>query len=508
MKIADSKDKQLWLSTGPVEVRGSYIMSSKASLFVEGLSFESSKIKVVGRKLSGNGKFSIVVKSAEGSILFKKDLSFTKKTWSEYSVEFSSSVKNGTVEILRANDSFGRVEIARVIVNDSKAVELPAKNEQKDKSMVFDDYLKLLESTASKRKVAVIIPYSIYGGAEVYLKNIFENTKDFFSVDFLYMHKNDLEFKLSNKSVNHKLIKNSNRLSVTLKNNNYDCIVFYNSISIYNALLKLKKGGSINSSLIEVYHSDFQWPDALSRVRERRYVRKIIRISDSLANDIEGVSAEDKITVKVGIDTDKFVKNKNKNMRAKLKIPSKKFVFGTVARLSPEKDIHYLLSLAKHVSDANFVIIGSGPQAGKLRLFAKENKIDNVFFLGKKDDIQDYLNIFDGFLLTSKIEGTPISIIEAMSCGIPVFSTDVGEIRSNFGHLKDVRFLTRTLKEDASILINASREPKHSQELRDYILANHDKNNTSREFFANLLSTRWNFEKKDENSMLLVGDYL
>jgi len=52
----------------------------------------------------------------------------------------------------------------------------------------------------------------------------------------------------------------------------------------------------------------------------------------------------------------------------------------------------------------------------------------NAFYLGEKDNVGDYLNCADAFMLASHYEGNPISILEAFACGVPAVCTAVGGI--------------------------------------------------------------------------------
>lgn len=55
-------------------------------------------------------------------------------------------------------------------------------------------------------------------------------------------------------------------------------------------------------------------------------------------------------------------------------------------------------------------------------------KPENVFLLGLKNNVADYMNCADCFCMSSKVEGMPISVIEAFSQGLPVLSTPAGGV--------------------------------------------------------------------------------
>lgn len=101
-----------------------------------------------------------------------------------------------------------------------------------------------------------------------------------------------------------------------------------------------------------------------------------------------------------------------------------------VGRLEPEK--HPCLALrafAKAPSDACLIVVGTGSENAYLTQLAKELGVsDRVFFEGEKESAP-YYALADLVLVTSRYEGYGLVIIEALSRGVPVISTDVGIAR-------------------------------------------------------------------------------
>lgn len=108
-----------------------------------------------------------------------------------------------------------------------------------------------------------------------------------------------------------------------------------------------------------------------------------------------------------------------------------------VGRLSYQKNIPLLLDVFSEpsVNDAKLLIIGNGPteiidQINKAKLKTK----GGIIYLGPKDNIADYMNNADALILTSRHEGLPIVILEALSLGLPVISTPVGGVPDVIRH--------------------------------------------------------------------------
>lgn len=109
-------------------------------------------------------------------------------------------------------------------------------------------------------------------------------------------------------------------------------------------------------------------------------------------------------------------------------------VIGTVAALRAEKNLGRLLRAFQLIADdtvAHLVIVGDGPMREELQALAKDMGLSaRVRFTGHTDKAQDFYRDFDIFALSSDTEQMPLSVLEAMASGLPVVSTDVGDVRA------------------------------------------------------------------------------
>lgn len=106
-------------------------------------------------------------------------------------------------------------------------------------------------------------------------------------------------------------------------------------------------------------------------------------------------------------------------------------VFIHIARCFPQKNQQLLIDVFNKLNDEGvdytLLVIGNGFFEEKNRILV-DNACDKIHFLGEKNNIGDYLLCANAFCLTSVYEGLPISLIEAMSCGVPSICTPVGGI--------------------------------------------------------------------------------
>lgn len=134
-----------------------------------------------------------------------------------------------------------------------------------------------------------------------------------------------------------------------------------------------------------------------------------------------------------GYDIQNFKQDIKKNyIRKKFKIKKKTFLMGLVARYDRTKDHENLLNALSLVKKKNikFFCILIGQNIKNKILHKQINKLglnSSVKLIGKSKDIYTYLRELDIHLLSSKTEGFPNVVAEAMACGTPCIVTDVGD---------------------------------------------------------------------------------
>lgn len=97
----------------------------------------------------------------------------------------------------------------------------------------------------------------------------------------------------------------------------------------------------------------------------------------------------------------------------------------SVCRFVTQKNINEILKIAHRLPLYKFIIIGEGPLWENISNEKKQLNLENVQLLGLKKNVFKYLKESDLYLSTSLYEGLPISIIEAMSVGLPIIASNV-----------------------------------------------------------------------------------
>ena len=182
------------------------------------------------------------------------------------------------------------------------------------------------------------------------------------------------------------------------------------------------------------------WPDGVGKLN-----RLLTGITDSFIGVAEShgkylIENEkfpcDKVEViRNGIDTTRFVPNRDARVRIRnsLGIPESSKVVGIVAALRPEKNHALFIELAhrlrNHFTKPHFLIIGDGSERPGIEASIAELGLGNqVHMLGSRHDTPDLLASMDAFMLTSHNEASPVSILEALSCEVPVVASLVGSV--------------------------------------------------------------------------------
>jgi len=170
----------------------------------------------------------------------------------------------------------------------------------------------------------------------------------------------------------------------------------------------------------------------------RRCAQTVITPSRHCADDLHrrgGVPRDRLRVIGLGIKPAPVVdKSRVSQTRSELLGKDGKTLVVVVARATYQKGldilVHVVARALQRRNDVRFVVAGEGPLLDSIRALAREQKVDaHMHFLGHIASPYTLLYAADLFLLTSRWEALPISIVEAMRAGLPVVAADVGGVR-------------------------------------------------------------------------------
>jgi glycosyltransferase involved in cell wall biosynthesis len=164
-----------------------------------------------------------------------------------------------------------------------------------------------------------------------------------------------------------------------------------------------------------------------------RHVNKILTVSDDDKEYLKKYYKIDSEVIYNGIDYEPILKiiNPREELRQKLLLPLDKQIFLTVARFDFPKGYDILIEAIKLLKDDNqvenklFVFVGGGELFKPMqKLVAKYGLTNNILFFGRRTNVYEIMKASDCFILPSRWEGMPITLIEAMACNLPIIASD------------------------------------------------------------------------------------
>lgn len=136
----------------------------------------------------------------------------------------------------------------------------------------------------------------------------------------------------------------------------------------------------------------------------------------------------------VGINLEKFrpcaSQNEKIELRSKYKYNSDDFIVLYIAEFIPRKDHDFFIKnipvLKKQIPNLKVIMPGRGVQLKEMKILAVNLEVDDIiWFPGYRKDINLLCEISDLYVATSRQEGLPLSVIEAMASGLPVVASNI-----------------------------------------------------------------------------------
>lgn len=307
-----------------------------------------------------------------------------------------------------------------------------------------------MAGSMKKIRVLHVVPGLDAGGVSMillnYYKNLDQNKISFdFAISYNYIGMTGKEFEkmgskiffLPKKSKGIK--KYCDALKSILEDNIYDIVHVHENFNSFFALYVAKKCGV----KVRISHSHSSGENGNLIIKLIAYIeKKLIKV---YATDLFACGRKAGIylygkrsmnqnrifVLNNAIDTTSFIfdLNKRKILRRKMGLENN-FVILNVGRLSYEKNQKFLLDIYARIkqtnSNARLLIVGNGELEKELKDYAAQLNLPvEDIFLGRRNNIPEFLLISDVFVLPSFFEGLPVSGVEAITSGIPCIFSNV-----------------------------------------------------------------------------------
>ncbi len=161
----------------------------------------------------------------------------------------------------------------------------------------------------------------------------------------------------------------------------------------------------------------------------------IITPSDEMRLDYAntfGINTDKISVIHNGVDTELFSpETVDDSVRKEFGFKKDEIVIGCVARLDPVKNFPGLIqafdACRNKGASVKLLLVGDGPEMPELRsLVTKLDRTNDVIFAGRRTDVPQCLHAMDVYVQASFYEGFSMTILEAMSCGLPIIAYNVG----------------------------------------------------------------------------------
>lgn len=195
----------------------------------------------------------------------------------------------------------------------------------------------------------------------------------------------------------------------------------------------------------------------------------VVAVSQSLHRDVarKGVSRDRLHLIPNAYDASVPLLSRSEARRA-LSLPLQGTVVGWVGRLSREKGLDILIEAMGRLRSSNvtLVVVGDGPEREKLRLQAAAlGGGERIRWCGVLPNAARLLAALDVFVLSSRSEGSPIILMEAMAAGLPIVATSVGGVPETVSSLEAVLIPSERSDLLARAIDDVLKEPARAAEL-------------------------------------------
>lgn len=306
-----------------------------------------------------------------------------------------------------------------------------------------------VRNTNTEKNILFLVPYMIKGGAEKVDLDILEAlTKDEYKITIVTEKKENHSWrKLYEKytgeifhldEITENYENKINFLQYLLISRNISIVFIRSSAIGYHFAKEIPLSIRNNIKIVDLLHAynrhNEDWIDYSTPFD--KFLHERLVISNELKSYLVANYQIDQKKISVlhnGVSTDFFSDTTYKGwLRKKIIVNSETRIIGFIGRLVDDKDplkwIEIAAEVNKYSSDVHFVIVGDGELKEAILEKIATLGLKNITLLGWHEQINQVLPDLDILLMTSKNEGLPLVILEAISAGVQVVAPKVGAI--------------------------------------------------------------------------------
>jgi glycosyltransferase involved in cell wall biosynthesis len=317
------------------------------------------------------------------------------------------------------------------------------------------DPLAVLESRdvlhphCGRPHLLAIVPWLANGGAEILLFDVFEELKQDWRITIVTTIEDEQQAWAKFKLITTDIIPLFGAFAedqwplvvdYLVRSRGASIVLSHGSACAYRILAQLKaRYPSLKT--IDILHNDLPGGHIRGAVAATNAIDRHVAVSDRIARSLGhyGVPSHRVVTIRNGVDTHGVFnpeRYERASARSRFGLSETGLVLAWVGRLAKEKRplefVRILSSLRLH-TPVEGVIVGDGPLSSELKAELDESGnrdyVKHISYM-ERHEIAAVYAAADVLVLTSSVEGLPLTSLEAMAMGCPVAATDVGDLRS------------------------------------------------------------------------------
>jgi len=261
-------------------------------------------------------------------------------------------------------------------------------------------------------------------------------------------------------------------------------VAFQNAVYTIHTTYRGEYANRVGSPILQSYKKT-------ASLIERSCLRKLgapspfTVIDPAVCSELEaiGIQSSQVHHIPNGVDSTIYKPSRdNSDLRAQFELPEEGRIILSLGRLTPQKQPEVMVDLYSRIEgrseDVTLAIAGTGELLERVKARVRSKGLESVKFLGyvPESDKPDLYACADYYIMTSRYEGQPLSLLEAMSSGLPCIVSDIPNLRMVRDARCGITIQLKDIGQDSEAIISylESDTDQDSIRAREHVLQHYD----------------------------------